>query len=61
MEIIREPKGIDLIIEPSKRSKADVELVAKAIAHFKKTGEKLLVEVTSPKKVRKPTKEITKP
>ena len=38
-----EPKGVDLVVEPTKRSKEDLELVSRAIAHYKATGEKLSV------------------
>ncbi len=34
-----EPKGVDLVVEPTKRTKEDIELVSKAIAHYKATGE----------------------
>ena len=34
-----EPKGLDLVVERTKRSKQDMELVSKAIAHYKATGE----------------------
>lgn len=41
MDIIREPKGVDFLVARVKRSKADIELVSLAIAHYKLTGEKL--------------------
>ncbi len=41
MELGIEPKGVDLVVEPTKRTKEDIELVANAIAHFKATGQKL--------------------
>jgi hypothetical protein len=41
MELGIEPKGVDLVVERVKRTKQDMELVSKAIAHHKATGEKL--------------------
>lgn len=41
MELGIEPKGVDLVVEPTKRTKEDIELVANAIAHFKATGQNL--------------------
>ena len=38
-----EPKGVDLVVEPSKRTKEDIELVSKAIAHYKATDRKSVV------------------
>ena len=40
MGIIREPKGIDLIVEPSDLTKKDKKLISKIIANYKKTGKK---------------------
>jgi hypothetical protein len=56
-----EPKGVDLIVEPSKRSKEDIELVSKAIAHYKATGE--ITKAPIPKSKQKKTKKelMTKP
>jgi len=56
-----EPKGVDLIVEPTRRSKKDIELVSRAIAHYKATGE--ITRAPHPKlKVSKPKKAlITKP
>jgi len=56
-----EPKGVDLVVEPTKRSKEDLELVSRAIAHYKATGEKL--SAPHPKSKRSKTKKelITKP
>jgi hypothetical protein len=41
MELGIEPKGVDLVVEPTKSTREDIELVANAIAHFKATGQKL--------------------
>jgi hypothetical protein len=39
MDIIRKPEGVDFVVEPVKLTKADKELISKAIAHYKATGE----------------------
>jgi len=61
MDIIKEPDGIDFVVEPVKLTKADKELITKAIAHYKATGEKL----SAPHPESKPSKTkkllITKP
>ena len=61
MELGIEPKGVDLIVEPTRRSKKDIELVSRAIAHFKATGE--ITRAPRPTiKQQKPKKElITQP
>jgi hypothetical protein len=41
MQICKEPKEVDLVVELTKRTKEDIEIVSKAIAHYKATGEKL--------------------
>lgn len=43
MQIGIEPKGVDLVVEPTKRTNEDIEIVSNAIAHYKATGEKLSV------------------
>jgi hypothetical protein len=50
MDIIREPDGIDFVVEPTKLTKADKELISKVIAHYKATGEKLSAPISSTKK-----------
>lgn len=63
MDIIREPDGVDFVVEPVKLTKADKELISKVIAHYKATGEKLVINPTTKKSVMsKREKElITKP
>ena len=46
-----EPKGVDLIVEPTRRSKKDIELVSRAIAHYKATCE---ITRAPHQKVKKP-------
>ena len=43
MDIIKEPEGVDFVVEPVQLTKADKDLISKAIAHYKATGEKLSV------------------
>lgn len=63
MDIIREPDGVDFLVEPTKLTKADKELISKAIAHYKATGEKLVIKPTTKKPVisKREKKIITKP
>ncbi|MBK8547780.1 MAG: hypothetical protein IPL63_10475 [Saprospiraceae bacterium] len=56
-----EPKGVDLIVEPTKRSKKDIELVSKAIAHYKATGEITRAPLPKPKQTTSKKELITKP
>jgi hypothetical protein len=59
MKLAKEPKGIDLVVEPHKYSKSDSELMSKIITHYNSTGELLNLK-KKPK--TKPEKElITKP
>ncbi|MBK7525003.1 MAG: hypothetical protein IPI53_12890 [Saprospiraceae bacterium] len=39
-----EPKGIDLVVEPHKYTKADTELMSKIISHYNSTGELLILK-----------------
>jgi len=56
-----EPKGVDLIVEPTKRSKEDIELVSKAIAHYKATGEIMKAPIPKTKQTKTKKELITKP
>ncbi|MBK8621226.1 MAG: hypothetical protein IPN79_05555 [Saprospiraceae bacterium] len=56
-----EPKGVDLIVEPTKRSKEDIELVSKAIAHYKATGEITKAPIPKTKQTKTKKELITKP
>ena len=60
MDIIREPEGVDFVVEPVKLTKADKELISKAIAHYKATGEKLSVPHPKPKPSKTKKELITK-
>lgn len=44
MGIIKEPKGVDLIIGPSKLTNRDKKMVSDIIAHYKRTGKKPVKE-----------------
>ncbi len=61
MDIIREPEGIDFVVEPVKLTKEDKELISKAIAHYKATGEKLSVPHPETKTAKIKKGLITKP
>jgi len=61
MDIIREPEGVDFVVEPVKLTKADKELISKAIAHYKATGEKLSVPYPKSKTSKAKKELITKP
>ena len=55
------PKGVDLVVEPTKRSKENLELVSRAIAHYKATGEKLSVPHPKSNPLKTKKELITKP
>jgi hypothetical protein len=40
MGIIKEPKGVDLIIGPSKLTDRDKKIISDIIAEYKRTGKK---------------------
>jgi hypothetical protein len=40
MAIIKEPKGVDLIVAPSVLTEEDKKLISEVIANYKKTGKK---------------------
>lgn len=61
MDIIKEPEGVDFVVEPVKLTTADKELISKAIAHYKATGEKLSVSHTKSKTSKTKKELITKP
>lgn len=61
MDIIREPEGVDFVVEQVKLTKADKELISKAIAHYKSTGEKLSVPYPKSKTSKSKKELITKP
>ena len=56
-----EPKGVDLVVEPTKRSKEDIELVSKAIALYKATGEITRAPIPKAKQTKIKKELITKP
>lgn len=60
MDIIREPEGVDFVVEPVKITKADRELISKAIAHYKATGEKLSAPYPKSKSSKTKKERITK-
>jgi hypothetical protein len=55
-----EPKGVDLVVEPYKYTKSDIEMMSKIINHYHLTGE--LLTLNKPKTKQNSKKElITKP
>ena len=56
-----EPKGVDLVVEPTKRTKEDIELVSKAIAHYKATVEITKALIPRAKQTKTKKKLETKP
>lgn len=60
MALAIEPKGVDLFVAPTRRSKKDIELVSKAIAHYKATGEITRAPLPKTKKSKSKKKIITK-
>jgi hypothetical protein len=61
MNIIREPDGVDFVVEQVKLTKADKELISKAIAHYKATGEKLNASKPNSNLAKMKKELITKP
>lgn len=61
MKLGIEPKGIDLVVEPTKQTKADREFISKVIAHYKSTGEILRVPIPKAKRSKSKKEKITKP
>ena len=53
-------KGIDLVVEPYKYKKTDIELMSKIISHYKVTGE-LLKLGNTPIKTKRKKELIAKP
>jgi hypothetical protein len=53
MGIVREPKGVDLIVGPSKLTKEDLKIISDTIAAFKKTGKIPRIKKRTVKRKRK--------
>jgi len=54
MGYIKEPKGVDFVVEPRVVTEEDKRIISEAISHFKATGK--FMRVPKPKSVRQATK-----
>ena len=59
MGYIKEPKGVDLIIEPSVLTEQDKKIISEIIANYKRTGKmpvtqkRKIISVSSTQQLRK--------
>jgi hypothetical protein len=51
MGYIKEPKGVDFVVEPHEVTEKDRKVISKAIAHYKATGK--FRKVAKPKNSKK--------
>jgi hypothetical protein len=58
MGYIKEPKGVDFVVEPHVVTEEDKRIISEAIAHYKATGK--FKRVPKPKKARRITKKAKK-
>jgi len=58
MGYIKEPKGIDFVVDPQPLTEKDKSLISEAIIHYKQTGRKK--RVTTKKRAISNTKKRTK-
>ena len=58
MGYIKEPKGVDFVVEPHVVTEEDKRIISEAIAHYKATGK--FKRVPEPKKDRRITKKAKK-
>jgi len=58
MGYIKEPKGVDFVVEPHVVTEDDKRIISEAIAHYKATGK--FKRAPKPKKVRKTQKRVKK-
>ncbi|MDH5603217.1 MAG: hypothetical protein OEY51_04745 [Cyclobacteriaceae bacterium] len=58
MAIIREPEGVDFVVDPRPLKDWEKKQISDVIAHYKKTGE---ITKISAKKSTRPTKSVQKP
>jgi alpha-galactosidase len=56
MGYIKEPKGVDFVIEPIPLTPEDKQMISKAIALYKATGK--ITKAARGKKTRKPGKNV---
>ncbi len=58
MGYIKEPKGIDFVVEPHVVTEEDRKVISEAIAHYKATGK--FKKVPKPKRIRRAAKAAKK-
>lgn len=51
---IKEPQGVDFVVDPSPLTEDDKKKISEIIAYYKKTGKKM--PVTKSLRIRKPTR-----
>jgi hypothetical protein len=58
MGYIKEPKGVDFVVEPHVVTDEDKKIISEAIAHYKATGK--FKKVAKPKRARRTSKKKVK-
>jgi len=58
MGYIKEPKGVDFVVEPHVVTEEDRRVISEAIAHYKATGK--FKKVAKPKRTRRVAKKKVK-
>ena len=58
MGYIKEPKGVDFVVEPHVLTEEDRRIISEAIAHYKATGK--FKRVPKPKKARRTSRKKIK-
>ncbi|HET6252589.1 MAG TPA: hypothetical protein VFE32_00880 [Puia sp.] len=58
MGYIKEPKGVDFVVEPTPLTPEDRQMISKAIEQYKATGK--VTRAPRPKKVRHTPKKVKK-
>ena len=56
MGYIKEPKGVDFVVEPHVVTEEDKKIISEAIAHYKSTGK--FKKVPKPKRARRVSKKV---
>jgi hypothetical protein len=51
MGLVREPEGVDFVVDPRPLKDCEKKQISDIIAHYKKTGE--IIKITAPKKIKK--------
>lgn len=58
MGYIKDPKGVDFVVEPVPLTPEDRQMISNAIALYKATGK--ITRAPRPKKTRRKTKKVSK-